>query len=472
MASDWRTKSTQRPPQRHKAWAARGCTITACSGYSIHTREDFLGQHMADHSYLIARASDAFVFEAFEKIKAMHQRGSASYRFIGVERNLHTTDGNDAALIKDIVFRNQNLIARAQANFPGLDIEYIRGTEHAVSQPSVSVFDQVKIRFTNRNQSELADKDAIGIVEATKTEFDLLKPSSDTAAGEIEFQAVHRSILERLETAATKQIEQVNEFLRQKHEEFENHRKTLDAEFDEKRKVAEAANDADRARLKSLEEELDARKKQLDDRDHTHARRDWQVRLREMLESRAKSFSLSKDTSRKRTATHCVFLFLIAFFAGVFAVNVYNGNLSFASSDGTGLITLKLLKTTGPLIVVLTSALLYIKWMSAWSDKHAATEFHMRQFELDIARAAWAVETAFESQLQAQAKEKVSELLFEGITRDLFRTSDTKDHDASAADQLASAIFGSTSKLKLKIGDQEFDLDRAAIKRLNKTELG
>src|SRR5262249_6103059 len=101
----------------------------------------------AEHSYFIARASDQFVFEAFEKIKALHQRGSTSYRLIGIDRELSGSDGDSAALLKQVFQRGEALLNRANLGFPHLAIEYIRGTEKASSDPSLSVFDQIKFRF-------------------------------------------------------------------------------------------------------------------------------------------------------------------------------------------------------------------------------------------------------------------------------------------------------------------------------------
>lgn len=106
--------------------------------------------------------------------------------------------------------------------------------------------------------------------------------------------------------------------------------------------------------------------------------------------------------------------------------------------------------------------------MNRWFEQHASAEFLLKQFELDIDRASWVVESAMEWRRDQQAE--IPAPLLEGITRNLFadRTDPASAH--SAADDLASALVGNASQLKLRLGENELNFDRKGLTTLGKAE--
>ena len=107
-----------------------------------------------------------------------------------------------------------------------------------------------------------------------------------------------------------------------------------------------------------------------------------------------------------------------------------------------------------------------IRWMNRWFELHSQSEFSLKQFELDMERASWLVETSLEWR-DAKGTVIPPELL-DSLSNNLFSDSGEKiDQLQHPADQLASALLGSASTIKLKAGDSEVEIDP---KKLAKSE--
>ena len=120
-------------------------------------------------------------------------------------------------------------------------------------------------------------------------------------------------------------------------------------------------------------------------------------------------------------------------------------------------------------LVFVGALLFYIRWLNRWFEQHAAAEFLLKQFELDIDRASWVVETAMEWRRDQNAE--VPAPLLEGITRNLFSDRGDSSETHSAADDLASALVGNASQLKLRMGENEVSFDRKGLAGLGKAEV-
>jgi len=123
-----------------------------------------------------------------------------------------------------------------------------------------------------------------------------------------------------------------------------------------------------------------------------------------------------------------------------------------------------LVKPFGLTFVAVGTAFFYLRWLNRWFEQHAQAEFKLKQFQLDIERASWLVETALDWDAK-QEKELPKELL-EGLSRNLFSFDDEKiDQVRHPVDELASALMGTASRVKLNLAGNEVELDG---KRLNK----
>ncbi len=83
----------------------------------------------------------------------------------------------------------------------------------------------------------------------------------------------------------------------------------------------------------------------------------------------------------------------------------------------------------------------YIRWLNRWFHQHADAEFELKQFQLDIDRASWLVETVLE--WKASKDEAIPDTLLTSLTRNLF-SGDERDQSEQLkhpADELASALL-------------------------------
>ena len=87
---------------------------------------------------------------------------------------------------------------------------------------------------------------------------------------------------------------------------------------------------------------------------------------------------------------------------------------------------------------------------------------------LDIDRASWVVETALE--WRRAEKSEIPTPLLEGITRNLFVQKDPSTDKTSARDDLASALVGNASQVKMKVGDNEVSIDRKGLTAMRKSD--
>jgi len=113
------------------------------------------------------------------------------------------------------------------------------------------------------------------------------------------------------------------------------------------------------------------------------------------------------------------------------------------------------------------SVIFMIRWMNRWFELHSQSEFELKHFELDMERASWLVETSLEWK-DAKGTAIPPELL-ESLSSNLFSKEKEKiDPLHHPADQLASALMGSASTVKLKAGDSSIEIDP---KKLAKSKL-
>nr|WP_320010310.1 hypothetical protein [uncultured Desulfobulbus sp.] len=100
--------------------------------------------------------------------------------------------------------------------------------------------------------------------------------------------------------------------------------------------------------------------------------------------------------------------------------------------------------------------LVFILPRSGFVQQHAQAEFRLKQFQLDIERASWLVETALDWDAK-QDKELPNELLA-GLSRNLFNFEDEKiDQVRHPVDELASALMGTASKVKLNLAGNQVE---------------
>ncbi|MEY9883934.1 hypothetical protein [Bradyrhizobium sp. USDA 329] len=232
-------------------------------------------------------------------------------------------------------------------------------------------------------------------------------------------------------------------------------RERLSKEFEEKTSNVRAAAD-----------ELETRRKEIDDRAYMHARRGIRSDLQKTIKGRQEKFTLTPETRNLRLPVHIALIALLIALAAANAATIYSLFSLDIEKAAASVLVWAFGKQTVVTIAFVAALFFYVRWMNRWFEQHASAEFLLKQFELDIDRASWVVETAMEWRRDQQAE--IPAPLLEGIARNLFAERSRPDDEHTAADDLASALVGSASQLKLKLGENELNFDRKGLASLGK----
>jgi hypothetical protein len=247
-------------------------------------------------------------------------------------------------------------------------------------------------------------------------------------------------------------------------EEYTELKRQLQEQITTERLEAQKANDIERALLAQKTDEIAKRARALDDRDNTHVRRELHEKLKARLADRFKKLDLTPQTTNARwpihigVATSAIVLGLLIYFFTTEALTV-----TAKSDSGTAERILVIAKSATASLGFLGIISWYLRWMNRWFERLADSEFQLKQFELDITRAQWVVETAFEWKMSQQSP--IPDQLLENISRNLFVGSERDEGaDMHPADYLASALIGKASNVKLAVPGAEIELGPKALK--------
>jgi hypothetical protein len=103
--------------------------------------------------------------------------------------------------------------------------------------------------------------------------------------------------------------------------------------------------------------------------------------------------------------------------------------------------------------------LFYIRWQNRWAEQHIGSEFQLQQFYIDVNRANWVIESCLEWRKETESA--IPKELIASISKGLFVNNQAEPETViHPADELASALLGTASKLRLRVGDSELDFDK------------
>jgi hypothetical protein len=372
---------------------------------------------------------------------------------------------------KELLKLDSCLIDQLHATKANLTVAYHRGGQYQPEARS-SIYDEVIFHF-NDNQASPTPQERLEIVAFISEKlkrFEIGRITTDGVSPEInQVLAIHQSNLERLE--------RLNEDLISKSSDF---RSDLERKFDEKvhlyeEKLQKRQTDAD-AKMEVKSQELGAREEAIekklaaiDDRNNTHARREIRDRMLDDVKKRIQNFGVSKATEKKRVpvalgmVTLCA---LIVISVGLTLLELFRAEqvMMISKTDFTHVYWLWARLAILSLSLVGT-VIYYIKWVNKWAEQHAASEFQLQQFYIDVNRANWVIESCLEWRKETDSA--IPAELLSSITNNLFVSPMGEPEQViHPADELASALMGSASKLKVKVGDGELEFDKP--KRITK----
>ncbi|PDT03682.1 hypothetical protein CO666_14055 [Rhizobium chutanense] len=345
-----------------------------------------------------------------------------------------------------------------------------RPEQHRESGFDLALFDPllINVEATNNSPSPMSVLQAKALAELVDEYFgeslDLIGAAFKDPKS---LQAVlrsHQSIIERLQRMTLEVGQQTTDARRRLDEEYTELKRQLEEQTAELRLESQKALDAERLLLAQRADEIKAKARALDDRDNTHVRRELHEKLKARLADRFKKLDLTPETKSARLPIHF----------GVAATGIILAILIYAFTSEALAVTANANSTTAERILAIAKSATasigflgviswYLRWMNRWFERLADSEFHLKQFELDITRAQWVVETAFEWKMSQQSP--IPDQLLENISRNLFVTADKDETaDMHPADYLASALIGKASNVKLAVPGAEIELGPKALK--------
>jgi hypothetical protein len=413
---------------------------------------------VSDQRIKIPRAADKSLIGCFKELAELtgiNQVNISALGFIAIGNVDLSSESHE--IVDLLIKKNSAIIDTISMNYLGLSISFHRGGS-SQPQDKSGIFDE--ILFRQNNQGTVESAIAIEIVTTINRKlkaFDPKRSSTGSTDEQAQFDAIHISNIERLESLNENLVKNTHDYRIQLDSEFGVKVDKLEETAEENRKKLEAEYVAKVELLKVEIEELDNKRKELDDSSNTHARREIRRDILKEIKSRQSKFSLTQGTNNLRKPIAILMLGLVTIFVALSAISIKEF-YDVLQGDDLNKILIAGIKQAIYSAGAIGSVIYMIRWMNRWFELHSQSEFELKHFELDMERASWIVETSLEWQ-DAKGTAIPPELL-DRLSNNLFtREKENIDPLQHPADQLASALMGSASAVKLKAGDSSIEID-------------
>lgn len=372
---------------------------------------------------------------------------------------------------KSLLHLKTELIDQFSGQIAGIQISYYRGGHQGQPWEKSPVFDDL-VLDTRGSEPEQLSVAARVLALFRPVQLPSASGVSDLVGAQ---RAIQESTFARLERQLELLFQQTVDVRGQLDEAVRKKESDLEEAFKERLIRAESDFENQRAALLQEKHELEARKKSLDDSDNTFARRQIRDRMLGDVTERVQNFGVSATTVEARKPVAIGMFVVAGFLLALFiwtAFEIYSlktemgdlvkqlpavaaaSSLATASTERIALWIRLSLVSVG----FIASVIYYIRWQSQWAIQFATTEQSLKQFHIDVNRANWVVETCLEWRKDNQSEIPAS--LVESLTRGLFSGRETTAQVLHPADELASALMGSASKLSLDINGNKVEIDK------------
>lgn len=455
---------------------------------------------MGQHVYKVARLTDEQISEALSALA--EEYGPFQ---ISIQACTHGLGGvsfpeQSEKFWTDLLHLKADLIDHFSGQISGVSVYYYRGGHSGQVWEKSPAFDDIAIDVQNGDIQRL--KVAARVISLFRP---VQIPRHNDKSELLDAQrAIQESTFSRLESQLEKLFEQTLDVRAQLDEATRKKENALEASFQQKLEIAESELTEQRAKLAKEEEALEVRRKALDDSDNTFARRQIRDRMLSDVSARVQNFGVSEATvAARRPVAHgmlALALLLFGFFCwtaqeimtarGQASSMIIALSEASASSAGSASAPERVVassaggvqrQTSGDLAInalaasanerialwirlslvsigLVGSLIYYIRWQNQWASQFSTTEQSLQQFHIDVNRANWVVETCLEWRKENQADIPAS--LVDSLTRGLFSGRDSASQVLHPADELASALMGSASKLSLDINGNKVEIDK------------
>ena len=279
-----------------------------------------------------------------------------------------------------------------------------------------------------------------------------------------DFYAKREEGLHRLEQLTQQIIEQNEDYRHKLDTQYEDRLQRLELEFQERRKLLAAEIEKKDAEVAGKAEELAQKTQELDDRSSRHARRQLRQDFKAIIKERIIDSRLTYYTRRTRIPLHLLYIFLMISFGAFAVLAIWEQINPPANVDPAYL----LIRVPLSILAFAAATVYYIRWNDQWFQKHASEEYRLKRLDLDIDRASWLVEMAFE--WKDERGNEIPKHLVDNMGRNLFTTQDEGIEEIKhPTHEALSKVLGTLSSLQVQIpGLGEATIRRRGLAALRK----
>lgn len=446
---------------------------------------------MPNQIYKIARVTDVQIGHALAKLAEEFGEFTAGFNVMQQSLGQVRFPGQELPAWQQVLNLDGELVDHFSANPGNITVTYYRGGQTGDPVQKSPVLDDlfVDLNGLDERRMEVASR-VLAVFRPVSTK---VGTASDAIAAQ---QAIQESTFARLQKQLEDLFAQTVQVRKELDESVRAKTSELETAYAVKQQEADAEVGRRQSKLEEQEELLERRAAELDDSDNTFARRKIRDGMLDDVTERVKNFDVSEATHDARTPVLRGMYTLILLFFGLLSWTGWEliqvradqsaamrivadikspalpspaASASTAKSADSGLgMTLMHDASTERialwvrlsfLTLGLVAALIYyIRWQARWAEQFASIEQSLKQFHLDVNRANWVVETCLEWRKETDSL--IPTPLIESLTRGLFIKDDPTPLTLHPADELASALIGSASKVSLAVGENKLDFDK------------
>jgi len=416
---------------------------------------------MTNETIKIPRTIDKSIIDLFIKLGKTHSVDAINIQGLGFASigNVNLLSINENKDIQTILSLDSELINQCSMQIHGLLISYYRSGQQ---QSKSAVYDEICLTHQPQKGS-LSHTKKLEIVALINSELNAFKPGKIVQGVLSEEQnqllAIHNSTLERLELLNEHLIEKSSDFREKLETQFNEKSNAFENELENRKSQLEKLHKQKITVIEEREQDLSIKLKEIDNRDNTHARREIRNGMLDDVKARIKNFGVSESTAKKRVPVLIGIIFLAIFLIILLLFTEYEISLLEKSQESSNKIYWLWTRFGLFCFTLLGTIFFYIKWQKSWADYHSNSEFQLQQFYLDVNRANWIIESCLEWSKETDKPLPLE--LVNSISNNLFASENGElDKVTHPADELASALLGSASKLKLNVGGNQLEFDK------------
>lgn len=243
---------------------------------------------------------------------------------------------------------------------------------------------------------------------------------------------------------------------------------------DERAEAQKAAliEQAEGVRRQLAEEEaaLAARKKEIDDRSHTHARRETRQAITTEVKARQGRPPVSNNTALYRVTIVAVSALLSAFLGWLTIITSQEISALIGLGQPIGPAFWTIIGRLALLTLGAVAAAAYLlNFLRQMHDDDLRAERDLERYLYDVDRASWVIETVLEAQRRDGEQEPVEIPVewVQGVTRNLFARTEAKDREESSLAAVGS-LFNFAAEAELGPGGTKLKFNRPGLRALRR----